>query len=295
SLSIVFDDTKKDGLIFGGPASWNSSKSPQWFNESAHTPDFALGNSGTFGSMTLEFIGTSAAFFGVTPPTFPDSQIFIVNIDDSIPYNATYGDPNPPSYRQWFQTPTLSDGKHTVSLTRIAGATFDYAVVAAGSSTPLLEQRAIVDNDDSSGILAYAGGWKRSSEQFNSGPGVDGFTYQNTTHQTSSIGDSMAFRFTGKAAAVYGVFTWSNIGVLSLNFTLDGSSMIRKFQVKVDTPQFVSELGQQPHFQFQSYDFLDSGDHNLTVTVVECLNQTFIFDYMLYQPTFASIANMPSL
>ena len=138
--------------------------------------------------------GTSVAFFGVTPPD-SSSQNLTVSIDGDTPYNTSYGDPNPQSYRQWYQSPLLSDGAHNIELSHIAGTSLDFAVVTVGQDTPLSGQTAIVDNDDSG--LTFNGNWRRSQDAFNSGPLPDGFPYHNTTHQTTDIGSSFTYHFSG--------------------------------------------------------------------------------------------------
>lgn len=99
----------------------------------------------------------------------------------------------------------------------------------------------------------------------------------------------------GSSAAIYGIFTWSNLGLISLTFTLDGQSLSQNYRVQADTPQFVSELGQQQNFLFYSYDFLESRNHTLVVNVTACVNQTFAFDFLTYTPSFSTLASMPNL
>lgn len=99
----------------------------------------------------------------------------------------------------------------------------------------------------------------------------------------------------GSSAAVYGIFTWSNLGLIELAFTLDGESLSQTYRVDADTPQFVSELDQQQNFLFYSYDFLPAGDHTLIVNLTACVNQTLAFDYVTYTPSFATLASMPNL
>ena len=99
----------------------------------------------------------------------------------------------------------------------------------------------------------------------------------------------------GQSAAIFGVFNWSTLGLITLTFDLDGSSLTRTFQVTSTTPQFQSQLGQQPNFEFFTYDFLTPGNHTLVVNVTECVNQTFSFDYITFQPSFSTLSNMPNL
>jgi len=140
-------------------------------------------------------LGTSVSFFGVTPPVFSGSQNLTVSIDGYTPYNTSYSDPNPQSYRQWYQSPLLKDGTHNIELSHIAGTALDFAVVTVGKDTPLSGQTVIVDNDDPG--LTFNGTWRRSQDLFNSGPQPDGFPYRNTTHQTTDVGSSFTYRFNG--------------------------------------------------------------------------------------------------
>ncbi|KAF8154193.1 hypothetical protein B0H34DRAFT_80479 [Crassisporium funariophilum] len=291
-LSVIVDD-KRSEFIQYGPLQWTTSSLASMFNGTAQSPVFALNNTGQFGTLFMNFSGTSVAFFGTTPPIISQSQLLTVSIDGNLPYNTSYADPNPPTYRQWYQSPTLQEGTHNITLSHIAGTAFDYAEVIVGNDTPLGGQSAIVDNDDSA--ITYNGRWRRNQDFFNSGTHADGFPYHNSTHQTTDTGDAFTFRFAGKSAAIYGIFTWSNIGVISLTFTLDGASLSQSYRVETDTPQFISEEGQQPNFLFYSYDFLPEGNHTLVVNVTNCVNQTFIFDYITYTPSFSTLGAMPNL
>ena len=133
------------------------------------------------------------AFFGITPPA-ASSQILTVSIDGSKPTNTSYNDPNPPSYRQWYQSPTLTEGSHNISLS-LAETSLDFAIVTAGNDTPLAGQIAIADNDNPA--ITFQGNWKRSRASFNSSQIPDGLPFQNTTQDSTTIGDNLTFLFTG--------------------------------------------------------------------------------------------------
>ena len=135
------------------------------------------------------------AFFGVTPPVFNGSQLLIVSIDEGQPINTSYNDPNPPSYRQWYQSPTLTEGLHQISLSHIAGTSLDFAVVTVGNDTPLAGQIAIVDNEDPG--ITFNGNWTRSEASFVSGQFSDGLPFHNSTQDSTTIGDTLTFLFTG--------------------------------------------------------------------------------------------------
>ncbi|KAF9481617.1 hypothetical protein BDN70DRAFT_803024 [Pholiota conissans] len=291
-LSVIVDDSRTDLFVFG-PLEWTRTNLPEWFNSTSQSANFALDPGSQLGTVQMKFEGTSVAFFGNTPPGTGASQTFSVSIDGSAPYNTTYGDPNPPTYRQWYQSPILEEGTHNIAISNIAGASVDYAVITPGVDTPLARTLIIADNDDPG--FNYTGRWRRSQEPFNSGPQPDGNPYHNTTHQTTYVGDFFTYRFSGSSAAIYGIFTWSNIGLIELEFTLDGQSLSQTYRVSPNSPQFISELGQQQNFLFYSYDVLPAGDHTLTVNLTACENQTFEFDYVTYAPSFATLGTMPNL
>jgi hypothetical protein len=138
--------------------------------------------------------GTSVAFFGITPPA-QSSQILTVSIDGSEPTNTSYNDPNPPSYRQWYQSPTLAEGSHNISLSLLNGTSLDFAIVTAGNDTPLAGQVAIVDNENPA--IKFEGDWTLSKASFNSSQIPDGLPFQNTTQDSTTIGDNLTFLFTG--------------------------------------------------------------------------------------------------
>jgi hypothetical protein len=107
-------------------------------------------------------------------------------------------DPSPPSLRQWYQSPTLPDTNHSITVTHIASTYVDYAVVTAGQNTPLTgETILIVDDGDPS--ITYAGGWTQNTNMFTSSDNLVtvGLPFGNATHQTTSIGASETFRFSG--------------------------------------------------------------------------------------------------
>ena len=250
------------------------------------------------------------AFFGITPPA-SSSQLLSVSIDGSAPFKTSYKDPNPPSYRQWYQSPTLPEGSHNITLTQLAGTSVDFGIVTAGNDTPLSGQMAIVDNENPA--ITFKGNWKQNNASFVSSQIPIGLPFQNTTQDSTTIGDSFTFLFTGtlsyelivygggthfrlgQSAAVYGVFNWSTLGLVTVTFTLDDSSLVKTFQVTSTTPQFLSNSGQEPNYQFYLTNFLTPGNHTLIVNVTDRVNQTFSFDYITFQPSFSTLANMPNL
>jgi len=96
-----------------------------------------------------------------------------------------------------YDSPSLPDGKHTITYTTGIGKSmpsFDYITVAAGLSTHLSGRTLVVDDSDSA--IVYSGSWSKSPAspltfEFSNPP------YHDTIHWTSSIGDSLTFQFIG--------------------------------------------------------------------------------------------------
>jgi hypothetical protein len=119
----------------------------------------------------------------------------MVSIDGGTAYKTSYMDPNPPSYRQWYQSPTLSDGTHNIAITHIAATAVDYAVITAGPQTNLAGLTLIVD--DGNPVMRYTGSWSQSNSLTFSGGPYTGLPYGNTTHRTTSAGASVTVPFSG--------------------------------------------------------------------------------------------------
>jgi hypothetical protein len=72
------------------------------------------------------------------------------------------------------------------------------AIITVGPNTPLAGTKIFVDNNDPS--LQYSGSWAESQDGFDAGTLPDGLPVGNTTQRTTSIGDTMTFRFSGGSA-----------------------------------------------------------------------------------------------
>ena len=321
-VNIIIDNVRFDYFSFYG--AWATFAADQWFNGTVSSP------TATNSSMTLTFngnisllrssftadraiLGTSAAIMGTTPSS-TESQYFMVSIDNQTSVNTSFSDPNPSSYRQWYQTPNLSDGVHTITFSNLSNSSVDFAVVTVGMQTPIGGERIVVDNNDSG--LNYSSGWRKDFDEFNmegSAP-VSGFPLGNSTYDTNTIGSSFSYQFSGKLAktflniffpylspnpgkaiAIYGLYDFSSPSLLIVSFSIDSSPLSETYRVTSTTPQFVAETGQEPNYLFYSYDFLLSEEHTLVVNVTESVNETFRFDYLTYIPTFETVSNMPSL
>ena len=130
-----------------------------------------------------------------------------MRIDNGAVFNITYDDPSPPTYKQWFQSPKLSDGKHTITVSNLAfGTSIDFAIVNVGNQTPLTGQTIVVDDDNPS--ILYTSHWSRNTNKFIAGTLPVGYPYGNSTHRSSTPGDTFTFRFTGALVVIPRNFHW---------------------------------------------------------------------------------------
>jgi len=292
--SIVRDDPAAHITTGGG--TWSVVFMERFFGGSATWPAFAIdnnGDTGTYGSLSMPFHGTSVAFFGNTPIA-EASQWALFSIDGGTPYNSSYMDPAPPSSRQWFKSPTLPDTTHTINISHIAGTSVDFVVITAGRNTPLSGERLIVDDGDPS--ITYSGSWTVNTNTYTSrdNPHI-GLPYGNATHQTCSTDASATFRFSGTSAALYGLFSFDIFGTISATYTMDGFPTNATYTVNASSPEFTSGVKQLENYLLYSNDSLSSGDHTLQLQITNCVSQTFALDYIIYTPSFATLASKPSL
>ncbi|KAG6910349.1 hypothetical protein DXG01_011418 [Tephrocybe rancida] len=295
--TIVLDDTTSH-LSTGntvGNGVWSNIPSYRFFGGSATYPPFAANgdtsgysDSGNYGTLKMSF----QAFIGNTPPS-PLSQNIFVSIDGGPSYQAWYNDPSPPSALQWYQSPKLSDGTHTISITHIAGTSIDMMLVTAGQNTPLSGQRLIVDDSDAA--ITYSGSWTRKTGLYRSSElPQTGQPYGNATHQTSSTGASATFTFTGSAVWVYSVFDYSHLGSVGVTYTLDSVASSQTYSVTTDTPEFNAGVLQRENTVLWSSDSISAGQHTLKIEVTSSTNgTTFVLDYLIYTPSFDTLAIKP--
>lgn len=295
--SIVRDDPQSHIVTGGG--SWSTVAMARFFGGSATWPafatfpDFPQGDTGNYGSLSMQFQGTSVTFFGNTP-SLPASQWVLVSIDGGIQYNSSFMDPAPPSSRQWLKSPTLPDGTHSIDISHIAGTSVDFVVITAGQNTPLSGEKLIVDDGDPS--ITYAGSWTLNTNTYTSRDNPHtGLPYGNGTRQTTSTGASATFHFNGNSVALYGIFTFNVFGTISVTYTIDGFPVTRTYSVDATTPEFTRGVLQLENYSLHSNDSLSSGDHTLQIQVINCVNKVFNLDYITYSPSFLTLASKPNI
>ncbi|KAE9402676.1 hypothetical protein BT96DRAFT_802821, partial [Gymnopus androsaceus JB14] len=239
----------------------------------------SIGNNDTTGSIMLSFQGTAISFTGNTPSP-PSPTWFLARIDSNTPYTSAKT-----IYMQWYQTPTLSDGIHNINLSSII-VNFDYAIITPGATTPLSGSTIIVD-DRNSEITYNRNGWVTNDAELDFGGGwISGLPLGNTSHQTSNVADGFEFQFAGNNITVYGFFSWTAMGSISIDFTLDG---------KTTSSNLLVPAGTSSAQTFFSAENIEVSNHTFLMNITQANgNQSFIFDFLTYVPLFSSLASKPN-
>ncbi|KAF8869285.1 hypothetical protein BD779DRAFT_1654995 [Infundibulicybe gibba] len=294
-VQLLLDD--KSNMINYRGGKWNISSDVRWFGGTSTSPQFAS-DDGTNTTDALHFLdvtfeGTSIAFIGNTPSA-QQSQNVTVTIDSGASYNSSYGDPSPPNYLQWYQSPLLADGKHKITLERVVGTSLDFVVITAGPKT-VFDATSKIVVDDNNPEIKYSGSWARSEDPFISSENPGGFPFHNGTHQSSTPGDTATFKFAGSSIAVYGIFSWAQTGSLSVTYSLDGGSTANTYSVTPATPEFINQRRQCQNYLLFSNDSLGKGNHTLVIDITQVNGLTFSMDYLTYTPSFSAIILKPDL
>ncbi|KJA25121.1 hypothetical protein HYPSUDRAFT_38077 [Hypholoma sublateritium FD-334 SS-4] len=295
-LSVIIDDSN-DNYFKYSPDSLLIDPPPAayYYLNSAHFAATTINSADpTFVEITFE--GTSISIFGNTSAPGRSDQ-FTVAIDGGVPYTTTYGDPSPPSTRQWYQSPVLSEDLHHITLSNVAGAILDFAVISTTLSTDAVAEAAgSLIFDDVNPIIGYTGsGWTESSEThllLSSNPESTFVPYGNSTHQTSTVGDSFNYTFIGGGTlglSVYGILDSTRLGSLQIDFVLDDENHF-SFDSEISTldENFIRGLIEPNFPYFETPNDLPLGQHTLVATVTGCQNQVFTVDYITLAPVGAT-------
>ncbi|KAF8891350.1 hypothetical protein BD779DRAFT_198630 [Infundibulicybe gibba] len=288
---LIVVDNESDTVIYSG-REWIGTILSRWYGGSSMWPTPATGFNGSsgilYGSLDFAFHGTAVALYGNTPRI--GLRNATVSIDGGSSYNSSFPNPTSQTYLQWYQSPQLSEGNHTISLTNLADVSVDFIVVTAGPDTPLSGQTIIVDDDDPS--IHYIGSWGYDKTLFNSDPSTinpEGFPFHNGTHRSLMEGNALAFEFSGTSIGVFGIFDFSVFGNLSIIFDLDSQSTPLTYAVGPDTLEFKAGVGRRPNFPYFSRASLAEGNHTLTINITQSNEIPFILDFLTYR----SEANPP--
>ncbi|KAJ7351301.1 hypothetical protein DFH08DRAFT_806028 [Mycena albidolilacea] len=207
-------------------------------------------------------------------------------------------------YFPWYQSPSLSDVEslqlHDISITILGEyLTIDYLAIAPRMETTLLGKTLMVD-DRYTG-LRFLGSWETGHSTFRNPGGPSGspdtisYSFQNTTHITSTSGSILQFTYTGTEMTLYGVFLWDKLGSFELVTKIDNQEPTTTSFSTFSNGTSDNGITQQPNFILYASPKFPAGNHNVTFTLSKCKNQTLIIDYILYTPSFNSLATMPDL
>ncbi|KAJ7584357.1 hypothetical protein C8J56DRAFT_789922 [Mycena floridula] len=287
---------------------------PHWFIEPAGPllggTQYIYQNVAPYGSIVYDFsgqsveklkrktdqfsAGTGILFVGNAPELSDAAspKSFNVSIDSNALYVAKFQFPSGINqwYHQFYQSPLLLDGKHSINLSSIVTGV-DYAVVTAGQTTPLSGTTILVDDDNPE--ITYSGsGWQRNTDLIQVGSGyLDAEPVGNATHRSATVGDSFSFQFSGTSVALYGVFDWTEIGKMSVVFTLDGRHTTQDF---IAAAGGTAPYQQQNHFLLFEQADLQATNHTVSTTITYADgNRDLIFDYITYVAAFSSLATKP--
>lgn len=154
----------------------------------------------------------------------------MVSIDGGEAASTSYNNPNPPSYRQWYQSPTLSDSAHTITLSNVLqGASIDFAVITT-NQTALVDADEPLILDDNNPAIVYSGSsWTTSEETFRlfaASPDTTIVPYGGTSHRATTVGDSVAITVNGPSIGdgAYSFHT-GNFTIVNNYFLFQGSSL----------------------------------------------------------------------
>ncbi|KAF9051563.1 hypothetical protein BJ165DRAFT_1524492 [Panaeolus papilionaceus] len=301
--AFVIVDNSDTSITYNGPSDidrWYSVPNDPlgfWYLYSEHHP-LSIGTRYNM-SVVVVFEGHSLAMMGIgawTRPSYLPSQLAISidpgtssNIQLPIPKMATSR-----TYQQFFQTPTLEEGQHSIHMQDPDWEALDFLLLGVGPNTNLQGKTLWVDNEDSQ-IQYYGTSWRRNSASFGAIFGTQITPVGNSTHQASTPGDLLSFTFYGTAVSLYGTYSWRNVSQLSIVFTLDDVQHPVSFSVTDFMGDYVSQRSDSPNFLFFEAKNLTAAPHTLTMNLTKVENTTFHFDYLTYTPAFSTLATKPDL
>ncbi|PBK67112.1 hypothetical protein ARMSODRAFT_339052 [Armillaria solidipes] len=245
---------------FSPSSVWGSSHGQLWYHNYSSWVKNTDASTSTYGSFSVTFEGISIAFTGNTPGT-SNKQDFSVSIDGADAYVASY--PSSAEYLQWYMSPTLEEGNHTITLSEMNNIDVDYAIVAVGNQTTVQGKDILVD--DTSNATVWTGNWQTNTSTLAhvTRVFVDNHPLGNSTKDSSTAGDSFSFQFTGTNVSVFGAQRLSIIGGISAGFSVDGE--------KTTTFSTTSNASGNDiaNTMFFSSPVLTSGAHTLFMNITE--------------------------
>ena len=110
---------------------------------------------------------------------------------------------------QWFTTPTLPDGEHTVEFQFPNSiGEIDYAVVTGGDLEQYTDQTVIIVDDDAPSEILYFGTWNKRTVFDIERDRQHNLPFQNATRITDTVGSGFTFRFSGELGLGVGSYCY---------------------------------------------------------------------------------------
>ncbi|KAJ7052750.1 hypothetical protein C8F01DRAFT_337707 [Mycena amicta] len=306
AITIIIDDVDLVDPLWRA----NSSKStyPSKYNTTNVVFDLPSGDYAPL----YHFDGSKLQLYGIAPP---------LAFNQTFDISTLYGSPSTgvESPEHSYHAPgygglQYTSPPHTILsdlfFTRVLGFALDYAVVTVYPTTELLGKTILVD--DASSALIWRGSWTEENNFTLSVGCVLGFTptfkptsdsffadmapHANTTHVSQTVGDEFEFWFSGTSIFVYGITPsepyppW----LLQMSFALDAAEPIF---VNFSSQDLLSSEP-QPHVVYFNASKIPAGNHTLVGRIVDVAGTVAPrarIDYITYQPSFASQAEMPVL
>ncbi|KAK0489468.1 hypothetical protein IW261DRAFT_1325920, partial [Armillaria novae-zelandiae] len=246
----------------------------RWYQDYSSWAKYSNANSSTYGSLSVTFEGSVIAFTGNTPPS-TQKQTFSVSIDDAYIYVASY--PFTHTYMQWYMSPMLEEGAHTITLTEMDGTDVDYALIGVGNQTNILGKDILVDSI--SDRIVWTGDWQTNTSTLihASNFHIVNYPLGNSTKDSRTVGDSFSFKFSGTTVSVFGIQRNSINGSISTDFKIDGG---KATTFSTTSASLGSDLANTMLFSSQILDF---GIHILVMNITTVTgDQSLKLDYITY-------------
>ncbi|KAK0443899.1 uncharacterized protein EV420DRAFT_1649011 [Desarmillaria tabescens] len=271
---------------FSPSSLWTHSNGQLWYQNYSSWAKHSNASTSTYGSFSVTFEGVSIAFTGNTPGT-ANKQNFSVSIDGGDAYVASY--PSQAEYIQWYMSPTLEEGNHTITLTEMDSIDVDYALIGVGNQTTVLNKDILVD--DTSDSIVWTGDWQTNTSTLAhiTRVYVDNHPLGNSTKDSTIVGDSFSFQFTGTNISVFGIQRNSIVGVISANISVDGG---KTTTFSTTSTRSGNDLA---NTMFFSSPILSSGIHTLIMNITEVTgDQSLKLDYLTYSDQVSDGDSSPS-
>ncbi|KAK0432634.1 hypothetical protein EV421DRAFT_2023885 [Armillaria borealis] len=247
----------------------------RWYQHSSIYAKYSNPSNSTYGSFSVTFEGISIAFTGNTPPS-TNRQNFSVFIDEAYAYVASY--PSQAEYMQWFMSPTLEEGNHTITLTGMDETDVDYAIVGVSNQTTVIDKDILVDSPSDS--IVWVGDWQTNTSTLLTDitePYIVHRPLGNSTKDSRTVGDSFSFQFTGTNVSVFGIQRNSIVGAISADFNVDGGKPTTFSTISARSGNDLANT------VFYSSPILDSGVHTLVMNITAVTgDQSLKLDYITY-------------